>query len=420
MQQDEKQVLHEEQKEILSKLKRVLKTPEELIEHSEKIKKMQTEGEVLDISDIGEFAAEALMDFAYLTGYFKALIASELNKENPIAIELNNLLDENIKKLELDEILREKVQIIADGVQSETLEPLSVIAQSGYTYLATSKANGLQPLISKEGALGVNVGGKGDKNACISVSIRTPDNKPIAARERELQEAAGALMQRCDRAKPVILSVDQIYKEYAGLQPGATVRPEKIKETEQTLDRLRKCDAIIDFSQQAKKHEKLGLSVDSATIERAAIPADKVTAVINGRKTVGYRFYAYPPFYEYSAEVNQIAKVEQKLLNASAEAGSAGSRRNSDDFIVLKRVLLKRLERMKAEAARKNGKYERRRSYAKIYSEVLGTETPSAKKAEKMRGDIDKYLTALQEQGYIKGFSKYRNGRAYAGVEIDL
>lgn len=297
---------------------------------------------------------------------------------------------------------------------------LSVIQKTDFTYLATSKVNRLQPVISELLEAPVDVGGRGKNNAIVNVSIRTPDGQPVTPYERELQEAIGALMQK-STASPAIFTPDQIYKELAGLDSNADIRQSKREELTATIDRLRHTEVVIDFTQQAEKHNLHGTTPDSAQIAENALYAKRVTAKIKGRKVSAYMFLDLPAFYRYSSAINQTAKVQKKLLGAtSAKELDTDTRKNSDSYIVLKRVLLKTIEHMKAEQAKSGGKYERRRSYVYLFEEVLGTAEPSKKKAENMRADIDKFLAALVEQGYIKGFTKYKNGRAFAGVEIDL
>ena len=294
---------------------------------------------------------------------------------------------------------------------------LSVIQKTDFTYLATSKVNRLQPIISSLTDAQIDVGGRGKHNAIVNVTVKTPDGKPLTPYERELQETIGHLMQTSTDPQPVF-TLAQIYREFAGLPAATGVSKTTLKELEECLERLSVTRVVIDCADQKAKHNLTGLK---AEYKRNALTTEAAKATFNGKQYAAYKFLKLPVFYDYSVATNQIAKVQRQLLGATTgTAEETDGRRNTSSYIVLKRVLLKTIEHMKAEQAKSGGKYERRRSYSYLFEEVLGTAEPSKKKAENMRADIDKFLAALVEQGYIKGFTKYKNGRAFAGVEIEL
>lgn len=294
---------------------------------------------------------------------------------------------------------------------------LSVIQKTDFTYLATSKVNRLQPIISSLTDAQIDVGGRGKYNAIVNVTVKTPDGKPLTPYERELQETIGHLMQTSTDPQPVF-TLAQIYREFAGLDPAAGISKTALKELEETLERLSVTRVVIDCTDQKQKHNLPGLK---AQYRGNALSTVAAKASFKSRTYEAYKFLDLPVFYDYSVGTNQIAKVQRQLLSATAgTTEETDGRKNSNSYIVLKRVLLKTIEHMKAEKARSGGKYECRRSYDYLFEEVLGTKEPTAKKARNMRDDIDKFLAALVEQGHIKGFTKYKNGRAFAGVEIEL
>lgn len=294
------------------------------------------------------------------------------------------------------------------------------------TSIAISKVAKNQMQIIEQGKYGLNfdVGGKG-KNKATVITKATPSIQgfdKIEPYDKIIQDTIGTLIQ-ASNDNYIKVTPAQIYRKLAGLTDSEFVSANSLKEVAVSIEKMRGIRATIDFRDQANKHK--GLKIKEGTLkilDDYIINTTRAKIEMSGKDQTVYIFRELPIFYKYSLEVNQIITTQTKLLNTSMAANKAllkgrKTRKNTRNFINLKHYLLQQIEQMKSESEK--GRHENRRKYETIFKGI-GIENPTSKQKETLRYDVDYYLNFLKSEKHIKNFSKYKTGRAYAGVTIIL
>lgn len=305
-------------------------------------------------------------------------------------------------------------------------KPLTRI-KSRRTSLSTSKAAREQGQIALWGEGGGDVIIDKKKNISIEAVI-LPSGTELTCFERELQDAIGSLHQLS--LNEVVKSkgekdmngwtLAQIYREFAGLTEKEKVNQRQEQQVKEAIEKMRAVEAEINFKSQATSHKNLKIKPDEAYLRGPLVAADYVFIRAGGRIKEGYRFTRAPLFYEYSKKIKQVATIDKELLNTNLNAithkieGNKKTRNNSDTFLLVKRWTLKQIEHIRSQ----KGFNEPRRSYQGLF-EWLGI-NPTEKQARTIKADLDYYLEVLKARKEISGFTKYKAGKAYVGVEIHL
>jgi len=294
---------------------------------------------------------------------------------------------------------------------------LTPVPRSPTAYMPVSKVARKQLLASTE-ALSVDVGG----GALVESQIWVDEGTTLDEFDIEIQNTIGEMIQN-NRDRVLTATPAQIFRECAALMDKEKVSPDMEDQVMGAVDKMLSARAVIDFSSQAQKHKRVkrqrGVDYDSVRIEGHLIEGRKLIVNAGGYAKTAYRFYDKPMYYAYSHAMGQIATVNKKLLNTSAGGDSSKSRKNTRDFVLLKRALAREVERMKKEAERSVGKYEPRLTYAKLMDEI-GLKDVSEKQLRTFRNDVDYLLEHWISLGYIHAFDRYKAGRFFLGVYIEF
>ena len=150
----------------------------------------------------------------------------------------------------------------------------------------------------------------------------------------------------------------------------------------------------------------------------------------SGNQTVveGYRLLELPALYAYAERIKQMISVPIELL-----ASTGGFLPDTDENVILKRYLLKRIARMKKEKATVYSRriryewYDRKTQREKgMFAELGYREEDFASRSSwlnkraKVHKAVKQILDAFRQAGYIAGYSETREGNAITGVEILL
>ena len=296
-------------------------------------------------------------------------------------------------------------------------QKLSPVPRSPKAYMPVSKVSRKQLLATTE-ALSVDVGG----GALVESQIWVDEGITLNEFDVEIQNTIGEMIQN-NGDRVLTATPAQIFRECAALMDKEKVSSDMEGQVMDAVDKMLSARAVIDFSAQVQKHKRIkrqhDVDYDAVRIEGHLIEGRKLIVNAGGYSKVAYRFYDKPMYYAYSHAIGQIATINKKLLNTSASGDSAKSRKNTRDFVLLKRALAREIERMKKEAERNEGAYEPRLSYTKLQDEI-GLREASEKQLRTLRADVDYLLEYWSTLGYIRTFDKYKNAHAFAGVRVEL
>ena len=164
----------------------------------------------------------------------------------------------------------------------------------------------------------------------------------------------------------------------------------------------------------------LGKTGDYSNIYGHLVDAKIAEICYRGEKKTAIKIFDLPALFAYSDGINQITRIKKRLLDTTMNEetakikGPQKTRYNSKNFVLLKRYIAQEISAMKGTTTRSN-----RMRYTTI-AENIDLQDATPKQLRSLRDDVDYYLTLLQSMGEIKGFAKYKDGRALAGVEVYL
>lgn len=305
-----------------------------------------------------------------------------------------------------------------------TLTPLFI---GDKTYIATSKVANSQSEIYEETLEGqfalVDVGERNKEHVDVKTSIICEAGAPEPL-DKYLQDSIGTMMQNSGAEAGATFSLDQITREFYGLQAGAKVTKKTRAEIEASIDKQRSAKVTIDFEEQAIKHNHTGVR---AKLEGNLLDAHKLTVNVGGSEIVGYRFLTLPIYYKYSADTKQMSDVDRKMLSSKITDPESKDPDNKErarytnlEFALIKRFMLQSIGVMQ-EKKKKGQSWTSKCSYDTIIKEI-GPDKPTEKQIRTIKKGINEYAEILKTNGYITDFKPYKNrgSRGFNGIEIIL
>lgn len=232
--------------------------------------------------------------------------------------------------------------------------------------------------------------------------LKVPQN--ITAYDKAVHDGLCSVLTQ---NKNMIATSRQIYEAMAGK---TTTNRQAIEHVIHSLNKMSMTKIYLDYSQQAKNK---GLSFDRMTFEGNLLYFIGVEVETNGQISKGYKFLTTPILYEYAANIGQIITVNKSLLNIPNVA-------NTDDSVVLRHYLLRRIQTMKNQRNCVNQnkiKFDSMFSYCSISN---SGQQLSRTQLNRKRRIVYDTLQAWVNMKYIKGYTEYRDGRKILGVEIKL
>ena len=353
------------------------------------------------------------------------------------------------------DISRDAAEIIARYVakeygkvkdeNGEPIVPLSALPQSERAFLPIARAYRMQDEIGAAGADGtqIRVSPKGDELVTIYAKISDRDGNPISpsATHTNLCAAFGQIWEE-NGCQSCVVSVEKIYRTYAGLSYDEHATPQQLAEIEAAIDEMLFMPAEVNFSEQISKQKKIRKKDDidykDAHFKGTMIPAQKVKATYNGTTVTAYKVYDMPLFYKYSHAVGQIAQVDRKLLSdMSATRKTAGKgRKNRTEaekatstvyggtrVVNLRRYILSAIEDMKRISKKGKGKPLGKGARTILYEDIAakcGYDISSPRTIRTLPSNVDGYLSELVSNGHISRYEIAREKQKYVGVLIDL
>ena len=196
----------------------------------------------------------------------------------------------------------------------------------------------------------------------------------------------------------------QIYEAMTGR---TTTSSQALGHITRSMNKLNRTRVYVNYTDHAKSK---GVDVDKMVFSGNVLDFQEVEIVFNKNQSfVGYRILTTPILYKYALEVGQVITVDSKVLNSPNVA-------NTDESIVLKHYLLRRIEAMK-------NKYNNVDSNNILFDtmfEYCGV-NGNGMELRRKREIVFKILQDWKKIKYIKDFAEYRGAKnKILGIEITL
>lgn len=259
-----------------------------------------------------------------------------------------------------------------------------------------------------------NVGKRGNQPITTTVTLDMPDHMKIegghslSTYDKSIINGVTSLIE-CGNT---VFSIPMLYHAMTGKQ-NPTVDEQLYDDISGKLEKMRRMLLTIDITKESEAQYITGkngeeLKIEDLTLEGYLLPLNKVSGVINGKKSELYQILQHPPLYAYSKMKRQLASVSISLLGAPVN--------NNATTIPLKTYLLQRIELMKNK---KNSIVSSVILYDSIYQELGALEANKTKKM-RIRTYTNTILDYFVEQKYIQGYSEFKKGRSITGINISL
>lgn len=218
-------------------------------------------------------------------------------------------------------------------------------------------------------------------------------------------------------------TAEQIYRTINGLSNRETVSEASIKRINDSINKMIRMRVKIDYTEEMKKYKKSDDfqedDFQKYIQEDYMIPAKKASLTVNNKTIEGYKLHAKPLMYHYSQVSNQIITVPLEILNTKDGTNDSDSINNSPEITVIRAHLIREIEWIKAEMKKKKPNRNNKISLESVY-ELLELESPTKKKALKIRDHISKILNNFISKNYIKSYDTYKKGRTIMGFQLVL
>lgn len=267
------------------------------------------------------------------------------------------------------------------------------------------------------------------RGTTIQVQIRGKDKEKVLGLSplaRSLQSTIGQMLQQFraipgNETKPIIVSTDKIYREFAGKDDSYSPSESQRKEIEEAMAVLMETYISLDYSIQVEKHhldQKDGFAPDNVRHRTPLIMADHISAFHKGSMIKdAYRIWQAPAVYEHAFITGQIDTVDKRLLTGyTKERQKAGV-----DDITLRRYLLVEINRIKYNKRHQKitGNHTETINFASI-SSGSGFNTGSPKLWRTLRSKTETFLQEQVEANNIKKFSPVFVKQKQTGVSITV
>lgn len=336
--------------------------------------------------------------------------------------EIKHLIDENLN--EHKEFLKSALEVLEKWGKlknntskttkkiNSKLEALESIIPSKHIIPNNKLSNEITKELIGIGEVALTVANK-DKNNEVStiVSINYNDegiklyNKAnFTPYDRTVHNAVCSLYEAGNKN----ITPAMVYRAMNGQTGTEKISPQSIGAVTKSLDKSRTMSCKIDYTEEAKARN---IPVTKTIIEDMILPAQKVTVKAGGKEISAYKLHSKPIMYEYAQVTKQIITVPIELLQTKSAI------RSTEDVIVIREYLLRRIEIMKH-----SNKHSNKILYESIYKELgLNTEVRTqalADKTKKVRKAVKELLTFWKMEKYIKKFAEYKEGRTFKGIDI--
>ncbi len=212
------------------------------------------------------------------------------------------------------------------------------------------------------------------------------------------------------------------------------VKPQKSGAVTRSLHKLSLIRISIDCTAELRARKKIDKG-QTAKLTSYLMPLREIDIRSANHKTVmkGYQLLEIPVLYSYAETVRQIIDFPTELLEIADPSGS-GHLSDTDDVIVIKRALIRRIELMKNSKNNINNdtiryeRYDPATGAKKGFFSMLGYTEDSYKNPKqwkKKRSTLNRIVTTILQdfakEKYISGYELVKEGKQKViGVKIIL
>lgn len=245
-------------------------------------------------------------------------------------------------------------------------------------------------------ALPVAVERRGSKkkiDTIVSINFEELDEKGVqisnarslTAYDREVHDAILTLYVDGENS---YVTGAMIYQAMVG-NPKATLNPKQAEAISNSVTKLMYTRLTIDATQEAQAY-----GFEKFKYSGYLLPAERVTAAINGNITECLHLFRSPPLYDYAGRKKQVGRVDIKLLNSPLN--------KNDETISLQGYLRRRILAMK-----NNPKLSPSIVYETVY-EALKISAPTDGALRKKKLDVRKKIKTIldywKDESFILGY----------------
>ena len=262
------------------------------------------------------------------------------------------------------------------------------------------------------------------KQVSVSVSLFADEkitfsNPNITQYDRAVMDAVYTLVQNGETT----FTPETIVRIMSGnMQQDAS--PQKVEAVKTSIRKLSVIRIRIDCTDELKVRRKIAKD-QKAKLESYLLPVESIEVISANHITMtGFRLLRIPALYEYAEKVGQIIDVPLSLLDTSKDLF------DTDEVVVMKRYLIRRIEMMKNGKNRVSSRrirYEwydsKKKSQKGILPELSYHSSDFSnwrEKKRKLHKMITSILKAFVKKGYINGFSVFKEGKSIGGYDIEL
>ncbi len=212
------------------------------------------------------------------------------------------------------------------------------------------------------------------------------------------------------------------------------VKPQKSGAVTRSLHKLSLIRISIDCTNELRARKKIEKD-QTAKLTSYLMPLREIDIQSANHQTVlkGFQLLEKPVLYTYAEAIKQIIDVPTELLEITDMSGS-GHLSDTDDVIVIKRAIIRRIEQMKNGKNHMDNNTIRYERYDPItmtkkgFFAILGFDESNYKNAnqwKKKKSSLNKIITTILEdftkEKYIAGYEVVKEGKQkIIGVKIIL
>lgn len=223
--------------------------------------------------------------------------------------------------------------------------------------------------------------------------------KELTAYDREVHDAITTLSVEGGNE---YMTVNMIYQTMTG-NTRINISQQQAEAISNSITKLMYSRLVIDATEEAK-----AFGFEKFKYEGATVPAERVTATINGATLDCIHLLRIPPLYDYANRKNQIGRVDIRLLDSPIN--------KSEAVITLQGYLYRRILAMKSGLSSTI-------VYDTIYKQLdvsAASDGALRKKKSKVRGQVKTILDYWKDKSFIAGYVENKRGQEVYSVTVRL
>ena len=375
------------------------------------------------------------------------------NENQSIDVESNE--NTEVRKLPPEELASIQKQLNEYDIDL-TSQQLTELVETGNIISPTSLTFWSQPKTAENSPYVVEIPAD-SYGTVVRAQITSPDGGKIKISYFDCQIEATIAQLVMENGVPLVVTPAQVYRKFASMPNDERVTKKMEQEVLNSFDKLLVTPATLDFTQEIQNHSKLkrnrnfdykntvihgtlitGVHVSSTTVT-ASNPEDISARVqkyyYKGREMKNVMIIFSMPLYAiHDQMVNQIMTVKSSLINSPDGVGHSVALpdkrepTNATHVIAMRRYIVLQVNRMiknrtngrnaykYTEQSKNQEQRKDRLTFNTIAEHADITLTPRSMRT--LRSNTERILNELITEKMITGYSLYKRGRAYEGVEI--